>query len=71
MEAIRPSPYKQYRNLREIIGEGSAKCKPYPNRIAEFGMRDPGFTCSLEKQKMQASKNERYLNQKIRGISAG
>ena len=61
--------YKKFK--KEIIGEGPAKCKLYPNRIVELGMRDSGFTCSQEKQKMQASKSERCLNKKIRGISAG
>ncbi len=36
--------YKKFK--KEIIGEGPAKCKPYPNRIWEIGMRDSGFTCS-------------------------
>jgi hypothetical protein len=25
---------------KRIIGEGAVKCKPYPNRNAELGMRD-------------------------------
>jgi len=39
-------PLKYYKFKKEIIGEEPEKCKPYPNRIVELGMRDSGFTCS-------------------------